>query len=132
MALNKYKQPDVLTPEGAMSFVMLATTSGVFRLVEKGKYCKNCHKRAVCRELCPEAAAYADQDYVSAEEFVFMDSEEIDKLNVTTTVWRDGWTTKDDVIADILRLLPPQREIADRLGVTQQYISKVLSELKKR
>ena len=28
-----------------------------------------------------------------------MDSEEIDKLNVTTTVWRDGWTTKDDVIA---------------------------------
>jgi hypothetical protein len=94
--------------------------------------CKNCHKRAVCRELCPEAAAYADQDYVSAEEFVFMDSEEIDKLNVTTTVWRDGWTTKDDVIADILRLLPPQREIADRLGVTQQYISKVLSELKKR
>lgn len=94
--------------------------------------CKNCHKRAVCRELCPETAAYADQDYVSAEEFVFMDSEEIDKLNVTTTVWRDGWTTKDDVIADILRLLPPQREIADRLGVTQQYISKVLSELKKR
>ena len=87
--------------------------------------CTNCSHRETCTELCPEAEAWASQDYVGRDELPLdefsvefrnpQDLERTDPRDIlkakACTLYGQGWS---------------YREIAEELGISKSTISRWL------
>lgn len=87
--------------------------------------CLKCDKRDSCTELCPEAVEFANQDIVSQTELL---------PDHPITYSAPFPTTKckhEVVLVEYFLRRKTQSQIAEMLGVSQQYISKIICLYKK-
>lgn len=89
--------------------------------------CTDCPKRATCTSLCEKAKEIVDQDYVSQKELLFGDIGQ----EVKGTEWPNTTKSNKKLITEMYFLdKRTQEEIAYQLGVSQQYVSKIVKEMK--
>ena len=97
--------------------------------------CQECPKKPGCKELCPEAVAYVNQDYVPPDEYV-LSPEFIDR-NFTGEDLKVGdfqkGTYSSAELKNLIRVLRIEgkstREIAYHLQCSQQYIHRVTTKI---
>ena len=83
--------------------------------------CETCEKREYCSELCPEAEAYVNQDYVPQKHLI--------PLRPITFTHPFPNTTSSPIrliLIDYFINRKTQLEIANTLKISQQYVSKVI------
>ena len=97
--------------------------------------CQECPKKTDCKELCPEAVAYVNQDYVPPDEYV-LSPEFIDR-NFTGEDLKVGDFQKGTYSSAELKKLicvlriegKSTREIAHYLPCSHVYVYQVLSKI---
>jgi hypothetical protein len=94
--------------------------------------CLTCKNRQNCKKLCADAESYVNQDHVKMRDFPC----QIEHMANTESesVWdmieSEPQTTKQQIVTAIIRVLPPQQHIAEQVGVSRQYVSRVISEIR--
>jgi DNA-binding NarL/FixJ family response regulator len=93
--------------------------------------CKDCDKRLTCVELCEDAEAFVDQDYVSLKE------KTIDPLQAL--YFQHGWpevreklTKREEQIVRLLTIGMKREEICKTLSITMPNCENIISRLKKK
>lgn len=95
------------------------------------EFCNDCHNRAVCNTLCPEAELYVNQDFVPQTE---RPSGILNDRNIK------DWPENEELVftpqqREIVRLLARGKtklEVREILGISRQHINEQLARLKKR
>ena len=88
------------------------------------EYCTWCDNRDYCKHLCEDARLYADQDHVRRRENLLRSID-----NLAPREW-PSITTHEAIIKYYFSDRLTQRDIAKKLGITQQYVSKIVSKSK--
>jgi DNA-directed RNA polymerase specialized sigma subunit len=86
--------------------------------------CLECDKRETCKVLCKDAEAYVRQDHTRRRESLLRSSD-----NLAPREW-PSITTYEAIIKYYFSDRLTQRDIAKKLGITQQYVSKIVSKSK--
>ena len=96
--------------------------------------CQNCGKRETCTELCPEAHGYVDKDAVkSTRESILPDGDISDVFEDSPHI---EWPNITKSRLELIFLMYfedklTQAQVADKLGVSQPYVSGVVNKIRK-
>jgi DNA-directed RNA polymerase specialized sigma subunit len=87
--------------------------------------CRNCPNYAVCKELCPIAARYANQDKVNRREIIIKD-----KYMETRQAKPETMSTTEIIILLYFIDRTPITKIAESLYISRQYVSRIIKKYK--
>lgn len=96
--------------------------------------CNDCSKKSTCTKLCEDFEKYADQEYAGRRETIFHEGDVSEMFaNAEQKEW-PGTTKSIKELIFLMRFedLLTQTQIAENLNVSQQYVSKVLCEIKNK
>jgi DNA-binding NarL/FixJ family response regulator len=103
--------------------------------------CNHCTKRSICRSLCPEAEAYANQDQVEWEEtprmYTLDNGEKVRVFRVSSREDLDdeenqSFTPTEKKVLHLLGEGNTRDEIAQQLDISRDNLRKVISNLRKK
>ena len=89
--------------------------------------CQDCKKRNECVELCEEAEKYASQDHVSQAHLI--PNEAISHIQALPNITK---SKKELILLMYFTDRLTQVQVAEKLYVSQPYVSKIISAAKKK
>lgn len=96
--------------------------------------CQDCSKKLSCTSLCKKAEKFVNQDYAGRRETIFHEGDVPEMfLNKEPREWPStSSSTKELIFLMRFEDMLTQTQIADKLNVSQQYVSQVLRKIKKQ
>jgi hypothetical protein len=96
--------------------------------IEGGWSCSMCNKRGICRQLCPPMEWLAERVEVEPPKEQPLSNPDYEQISKE---WPETNTTTENIFCMFFFDRLTQEQIANKLYITQQYVSKVVLKYKK-